>query len=239
MEKEYQDRQNMWLRIWNDRCVLIASYFVGIVLFIIFFHLRSLPPLPFPVVKNLADWDDDMVPYIWWYQGAVLVEIMWGYTHIRRTLFIIISSAKISTGTTHIEAHDLLREHNQAKSRMLQCCLGAFAVIYHVIFGIWLGWANNVFSGYMTSDKELVLAGLITFFVGELTVTIGESYFLCKRTTETRTFRNFRLAAEIVIWAGFALVSMTLPSILVFVSRFGILAFFVYIPERPSCMCSS
>ncbi|KAK2144945.1 hypothetical protein LSH36_717g01034 [Paralvinella palmiformis] len=236
-EKEYTERQSPWIRIWKDNCILLVSYLLGVLSFAILFHVRDLPKLPFPVINNLEDWNPEVTPYIWWSHGAILVEILWVFTLIRRSLFIVLTSIRSQPIKMPLPSRDAIAEGNVARSRMWQCLLGAGAVLYHAVFGTWLGWANNAFCGYMTSDKEFIISGMVTYLVGELTIIIGDAYFLCRKTTENVTFRKFRLAAEIFIWTGFGLVSFTLPAVFLFISRFAILTFVLYIPERPSCLC--
>ncbi len=227
MERQYARRQTVWFRRWNDRLLIFLAYLTGIVGFMVFFHVPSLPKLPFPVTGNLADWNANFSPYVWWHEGAVLVLVLWGFTHLRRILIVVISAG--------LSKQYDVNEPPEHLSVALQKGTCVLVFVYHVIFGVWMGWANNTYVGYLISDIYFVVIGLVLFAAGEAITSVGSCYFMCKREKETRAFRNARLVADVMVWLGVFFVSMTLASLLVFMVRLVTVVYIAKLPERPHC----
>ncbi|ELU17579.1 hypothetical protein CAPTEDRAFT_207886 [Capitella teleta] len=235
-----QSRKDQWRVfniLWNQGFALVMSYLLALVTFIMFIHLESLPRLPFPLIKNLLDFDPDFDPYNWWPEGSSLVLCVWGVIYLRK-LFLLVLWTGVKGHVFNDYYHSSVpMGDNKRQKRSGERCLSLLVIGFHALFGIWTGWANNKYNDYIITEPLLLVLGMCLLVASEIIMLASSVYHVAKSMSQGQWFVFGKYGCEIVTWIGFALVSFTLPACLLLAIRLILTIYLVKCERRASCCC--
>ena len=182
MNAQMRNRRDM--NMLDTLCVV--GFGLGLVGFLCTFHLKYLPRIPYPLIKNLQDADPTMMATGLWQDGINIVPVIWGLRYIRKiglTLFNF--SCLASPDETEATGSGLQPDPEvavpRAEPEVQGCCAAhnpywpgyiAPVVAYHLILGIWVGLATNYHIPYSVSDIEWLIVGLVLYISGEVTIIV-------------------------------------------------------------------
>lgn len=214
-------------------------YLVSLIVFLAGINVQSLPSLPYPLTGNLQDLNlsSSTIPDVW-QEGVILVVVFYGAMYCRKVIFLIVETVLDSREQAHPKQNGISGHIHNTHSRMVystsragnspntcttlqhnkkvqQCGEGNVwtfvgpALLYHIVFGFWLGWSCNV-QLYNMSDSEFVTAGILTFVLGEiLAYSMGFAYVMVGRRDKKR-YRIGRELGDLASVLGIAVYSLTL-----------------------------
>ena len=221
--------EESWRDTWTTGVPLIVSYFIAVVFYLIFYHLKHIPTeLPFPATGNLLDWDKSKVAVVWWNDGSVLVLFLWCFIHLRKFLLIVLSLRLV-------QVPDNWPKNGEPENKRAGIALSIFLILFNIFMGGWMGWASNVFCGYNISDLPFVLTGLIIFIAGEvgnISITI---IILRWKQQRTLRYKIIKHVLDIVSWIGFCTASLLLPALVILCVRVVITVVLLNCRVRPMC----
>ena len=217
----------------NRETLSCFSYIGGVVAFITAANIRSLPVVPYPLIRNLQD--EIFVDLDMWH-GDVLLIFFWGFSYCRKVMVFVMKykytkpiTSKTNAPTVYIENGHEVYPKEKPPINYLHYIIPL--LLYHCIFGLWCGWAVNTFSLYQTSDVQYYSAGFVVYVCGELLAWPTCVYM--SRTRGDMSTCRVRLCAELcelLSKTGFSIMAMTMASYAQLICRTFLALFAIIIP---------
>ena len=216
----------------------VVGYCIGLITFVCLFHVKGFPYIPYPVIGNLQDVDPTLLVADLWEDGTILVLVTWGLRYIRKMGMLVVDQfffrAHLSETVNSDEVSGRL-DHSPAfaptfpatlTDPSLVLCYAVPIILYHGIFGAWVGLAANYNLTYQISDIEWVIAGLVFFLGGEL-IVVGRTVWAARQARHStdpvfvgRAIMPVVEVAEVMSCVGYAFLTLTLPACLMAFVRF-------------------
>ncbi len=204
----------------------VIAYLLGLLAFVFGFNMEFMPRLPYPFIGNLLDMDPTLMPIVW-EKGVCLIIIIYGVIYLRKMIIMIFERALVDHPTKRScpcrSKNSPAPDPSEMRSSRISAGCTSYiapAILYHIAFGLWIGWACNQNLDYFASDPEYLAAGIMVFIVGEAMAYIRGFAYIMWGEGGGMGYSLLQEGSEVLSVLGLAISSLTMSACVLALFRF-------------------